>query len=87
MFKVYIDNTKLLMLDSNVVNMAETIINGREFECNGRSYDIESIIGLTLAKDGVAVTFRDGDVVKMEADATQFSAIGDQCPWAVKYIA
>jgi hypothetical protein len=75
------------MLNVDSLNMGKVTITGRELECDGRSYDVDTVIGLTLAKDCVAVTFKDGDMIKMDADATQFYAIGDQCPWAVKYIA
>jgi len=71
----------------NTLNMAKAIIKGRELEYDGHSYDVESVVGLTLAKDGVALTFKDGGMIKTDFDATQFYAIGDQCPWAAKYIA
>jgi len=67
--------------------MAKAILRGRELECDGRLYDVGSVIGLTLAEDGVAVTFNDGGFLKFDAEPDEFYALGDCCPWANRYIA
>ena len=56
-------------------------------ECDGKSYDVGSVIGLTLAEDGIAVTFNNGGFIKIDAGADEFYDLGDCCPWASKYIA
>jgi len=67
--------------------MPKAIIIGRELDCDGRYYDIDSVVKLTLSGDAVAVEFLNGDSIKMDADPILFYSIGDCCPWATKILA
>ena len=67
--------------------MYKATLIGNEIHCNGRSYGIESVIGLTLTEDVLSISLRDGVTIVTDSDPVQFFNIGDRCPWVTKAMA
>lgn len=67
--------------------MHKATVIGNVIHCDGRSYGIESVIGLTLTEDVLSISLRGGVTVIAESDPIQFYNLGDRCPWATKALA
>ena len=67
--------------------MHKATVIGNVIHCVGRSYGIESVIGLTLTEDVLSISLRGGVTVIAESDPVQFYNLGDRCPWAMKALA
>lgn len=67
--------------------MHKATVIGNMIHCDGRSYGIESVIGLTLTEDVLSISMRDGVTIVADSDPVQFYNLGDRCPWAMKALA
>lgn len=67
--------------------MHKATVIGNEIHCDGRSYGMESIIGLTLTENVLTIAMRNGVTLTADSDPIQFYTIGDRCPWAAKALA
>ena len=67
--------------------MHKATVIGNVIHCDGRSYGIESVIGLTLTESVLSISFRDGQTIVADSDPVEFYRLGDRCPWVVKAMA
>lgn len=67
--------------------MHKATVIGNEIHCDGRSYGIESVIGLILTENVLSISMRDGVTITADSDPVQFYTLGDRCPWASKALA
>ena len=72
------------MIIPNCINMHKVTLIGNMIQCDGRSCDISSVVGLTLTQTNLSIAMFDGSVLSAEPDGDLFYKIGDQCPWASK---
>lgn len=67
--------------------MHKATVVGNEIHCDGRSYGIESVVGLTLTENILSISMRNGTTLNTDSDPVQFYILGDRCPWATKALA